>query len=253
MSGEQYVEVKFAAERAGLILPAGREQRPRLQVTLEAAMVDEYLDVHLRQFPKGAADGLERFVDLKQRHSLRLFPAAHKGRAGADKAHAQAVFQHVNGPWADGQRSFAVADVAAKASGVQVFQIGSQRVQPHVEIVIAEGDVLIAARVERLRAGVRARGVAGDPCGEGRTLQHVAPVDDERVLVAREGSLQLAEALFKLLCGSVVGGHQIAVDVGCVNDVQLAHSVLLPGAPERRRDMGRSRAGRRPGLSSIRP
>ena len=170
MSRQQHVEVELPAELAGLILACGGEQRPRLQVAFKTAVVDEHFNIHGGQSFQGAANGGNRLVDLELRHRFRLLPAADKGRTGSDEPHAQAVLKHMHGPWANGQLSRAIADIATQADRVEILQIRAQRLKPHVEIVIAEGDVLITAEIHRLRAGMRARLFPRDVSREGRAL-----------------------------------------------------------------------------------
>ena len=136
----------------------------------------------------------------------------------------------------DGQFAGAIAYVAATAGGVKVVEVRFKRLQTHVEVVISQGDVLITAEIHRQRAGMGTRRFPGDKGGEGRTLQHVSPVDHQRVPIALEGGLELEKAHRHLILRGVIRRKEIAVDVGCVEYFQLAHSVLPPHcAGERRR------------------
>ena len=199
-------------------------------------MVDEHFYIHLRlcaHFRQGAADRRKRFVNFQKRYGFRFLPAPHKGRTSPNQSDAQAVFQHMHSPGTNGQSSVAVADIAAQAGCLQVFKVCSQRLQPHIEIVIAEGDILVTAQIQRLRAGMRAQPLPGGIGGKRRTLQYIAAINHQRVAVALVCRLQFEKAHRHFLRGSIVGWEKVAVNIRCIEYLQVAHAHLLCEFAER--------------------
>ena len=155
---EHDVEAKLFAEPPGLVFFAVGQQRAGLQIALKAAVIDtdRHVDIAANGL-KSPSGGRERRFNDQLVQRLATLPDGHVVRANADQADAQTVFQRVNGIGTDGQPAGFIANIRAKADGVQVRQICAEFAEAEVEIVVAERDVLIAHRVHCLRDGMRAQ------------------------------------------------------------------------------------------------
>ena len=225
---EHDVEAKLFAEPPGLVFFAVGQQRAGLQIALKAAVIDTDRYVHIAANGlKSPSGGRNRRFDIKLVQRLATLPDSHVVRANADQADAQTVFQRVNGVGTDGQPAGFIANIRAKADGVQVRQICAEFAEAEVEIVVAERDVLIAHRVHRLRDGMRAQAETMLVVRKRRPLQGVASVDDERVFAAfkRGGELEEPHRLFR--AAGVIGRVEVTVCIGRVIDSEVFHLLFF--------------------------
>ena len=87
-------------------------------------MIDEHSDIALGlDFLQNALEDGYWLFDIELFERIRMLPDGHIMRASADNAHAQAVFQFMDGIRRDGQLALLVADVAAQADCIQVGQV----------------------------------------------------------------------------------------------------------------------------------
>ena len=225
---EHDVEAKLFAEPPGLVFFAVGQQRAGLQIALKAAVIDtdRHVDVAANGLQRPSGGRNRRFNDqLVQR--LATLPDSHVERANADQADAQPVLQRMNGVRPDGQPPRFIADVRAKADGVQIFEVCAEFAQAEVEIVVAQRDVLIPHRVHRLRDGMRAQAETMLIVRKRRPLQGVASVDDERVFAAfkRGGELEEPHRLFR--AAGVIGRVEVTVCIGRVIDSEVFHLLFF--------------------------
>ena len=214
MTRQQDVEVQLLTQAIGHVLMGSGQHPARGQIPLEAAVIDAQRHVHLAlqgfQRRTGGGDGI---VDGDAGQVLRTFPDVHIVGDNAHDADLQAVLQRVDAGGEAHPRAVP-ADVFADAAGMEGVEIGVQIRHAVVEVVVAQGHIVIAAAVHHLGepAGV-AQGIVA-VSAQGGTLEDVAAVDDQGVAVLLKLAGALEQADVPLFTAAVVGGVDITVEVG---------------------------------------
>ena len=226
--GQQNIEIQLPADAVGDVLVSRGEHAPRGKVALKAAVVDAHRQVDLppQLFQCGGRGG-DGVGDRNAGKMLRLFPDVHIVGHDADDADPQSVFQCVDAR-GKAQPRPVPAHVFTHAAGLQRIEIAVKVRHSIVEVVVAERYIIIAAAVHHVG---KARGAADGIVAEGpqrRALQDVAAVDDEGVAVLAEAAGALEEPQLLFLAAAVVGGVDVAVQVGGEVNGQLFFVHTLP-------------------------
>ena len=231
MTRQQDVEVQLLTQAIGHVFMGGGQYPAGGQIPLEAAVIDAKRHVHLPlqgfQRRTGGGDGI---VDGDAGQVLRPLPDVHIVGDDAHDADPQAVLQRVDAGGEAHPRAVP-ADIFADAAGVEGIEIGVQIRHAVVEVVVAQGHIVVAAAVHHLGepAGV-AQGIVA-VSAQGGALEDVAAVDDQRIAVLLELAGAFEQADVPLFTAAVVGGVDIAVEVGGKIDGKVFHSHGLTPVP----------------------
>ena len=228
VSGQQDVEIQLLTDAVGDVFAGRGEHATRGEVALEAAVVnaDRQVDLIAQPFQRGGHGG-DRVGDRNAGEVLRLFPDVHIVGHDADDADPQPVFQRVDARGKAHPR-LVPTNVFAHAARFQHVEVAVKVRHPVVEVVVAQRHIVIAAAVHHLG---EARGAADGIVAERpqrRALQDVAAVDDEGVAVLVEAAGALEEPQLLFLAAAVVGGVDVAVQVGGEVNGQLFFVHTLP-------------------------
>lgn len=210
---QQKVKVQLLAQAVGHVLVGGGQHAAGGQISLEAAVINAQRHIH--PAPQGfqrRTRGGDRVADSDAGQVLRLLPDVHVVGDDAHDADPQAVLQRVDAG-REAHAGAVPADILADAAGVQSVEIAVQIVHAVVEVVVAQGHIVVAAAVHYL----------GEPAGvaqcvmavgtQGRALQDIAAVDDQRVPVLMKLAGTLEQTDIPLLPAAVVGGIDITMEV----------------------------------------
>ena len=147
-----------------------------------------------------------------------------------DNADSKPVFQLMD-PAGKADGPVAPQGVLAHTAGPQGVQIGVQIRHAVVEIMIAQGHIVVSAAIHDLSkaTGVLLRIMAERP--ERRPLQHIAPVYDEGISVLLKTVGALEKAQLPLLRAAVIRGIDERVKVGGkINLQRLFFHTLTPAS-----------------------
>ena len=228
MSRQQDIQRKLPADPIAHVLSGGAQDPACGKVRLIASVIDTDLKVRpVSDLGKGLLQCLKgiRHPDLPQ--VLRLLPHIHIVRYDADHGDSEAVFQghDLIGPDQFPVRLPHKLHIGTEDLCPELPQISGQIFITVVEIMISDGDEVIACPVHGLRQGRRVLLELLAVHGKGRALQHVASVQDQGVpvLLIAAHPRQKPQGRPALVC---IGLRiQVAVDVRCKADLQFAFHV----------------------------
>ncbi len=213
---EEKVEVQFPSNFTGNILSAVREHPPRFQLFLKTSVVDTHPNVALvLKGGTGRPGSLKGIGDPKLLQVLGLFPYVHKIGDHAGDSYPQAVGQGMHCPGADGQFAAQVLYIGAQAYTVHGPQIIPKGLITEVEVVIAQGKIVKAHRVEgrSYRVDRPPVPVLQVILGQRRPLQGISAVQYQGISVLFHLVGQIQQAGFFRAVGGVVYRENVAVGI----------------------------------------
>ena len=183
MARQQQVEGKLLAQTAALVFIRGAEAFAGAQILFQPAVVQADKHVHLTaQLFCQRPGRLYRVGQGEAGQIFRLFPKGHPVGHQPDNAHSKAVFHRADCIGEERQPACPVGHVGAETLGVQPGQVAFQRAVAVVEVVVAQRDKVVLPVVQRVRYR-QGQMMAVAVIGQGRTLNGVAAVDDQRVSI----------------------------------------------------------------------
>ena len=188
-------------------------------------MIDANGDVHplLLQRFQSRLCRWDRVCDGKASQIFRLLPDVDVMGDNAGQAHPQAVFHGDHGGFFHPTQPL---HIGAEAIGISGSQETIQIFLPVVEIMVAQGEKIIAAAVEHLGgdAGIF-QAVFVEKIGKGTALQCIAAVNDQGIPVVLEAAHAVGSTGIGPLPGGIVQGGEIAVHIAGKINGQFFHNV----------------------------
>ena len=224
VAGQQQIKGDFVTQAAGDVFIRVGEKPAGGRIPLDPAVIDADQDITV-QGGDGFFRALQRGSHVKSLQVFRLFPAIDPVGDDADQADAQPVAEPVNRAGENRQLAPQVVHIRTETFGVQFLQIIPQVFPPVVKIVVAQCDIVIAPGVHGPGNG-QGNMLGTAEIGQGRPLEHIAAVDDQRVFVFRKAHGKKPHVLG--LRRLKMRGVQVSVDIrGEVYSQKRCHISLL--------------------------